>query len=96
MVQYEDQEIEIDSPYSLSRFHQFYTDVCVCVCVSLPQSGYRMFHHHRESPRPFCSLPLLTLGNHQSVLHHYNFISRMLCEQNHIACNPLRLAFSLA
>lgn len=32
MVQYEDQEIEIDSPYSLSRFHSF-TRTCVSVCV---------------------------------------------------------------
>lgn len=45
MVQYEDQEIEIDSPYSLSRFHQFYTDVCVCVCV---------FHYHNQDTE--CSI----------------------------------------
>lgn len=43
MVQYEDQGIEIDSPYSLSRFHSFTrTCVSVCVCVFLCKLSTRV------------------------------------------------------
>lgn len=35
LIQYEDQEGDIDSPQSLSKFHQIYMHVCVRVHVSM-------------------------------------------------------------
>lgn len=47
-----------------------------------------------HSPTPPIPPQFLTSGNCYSVLHFYHFVSsKLLCKQNHIACNPLLLAF---
>ena len=83
--------------------------IYVCVCNSVPfhhmhsflkpppQSKYRMFRHKDPLRYPFqdyIHTLTPTSGNHECVLHLYNFISRLKYKWNHIVCNHWRHPFT--